>query len=132
LVDEVTIMLSDASQRLLPIQRDARLEFTHRYISGGYADSWCSVGVAGAFADTGLSPLWFRYHKNTPGFPRIRDILAESKFRTNVRREDGHVWVPLGVPGNVAGPAIAEDLVRQVREIHAALSGSAVKPPEVC
>lgn len=123
LVDRVTQRLQDPDWvRILPLRREDGYD-PLRYFRGGHThpESYCSVGVASSFADQGESPLWLRYHRTTPGFPAISDLLLASDYRLQLRTDHGHLWVPLHIRPELAGKLLEEDLVRQVHEVQALL-----------
>jgi hypothetical protein len=119
-VDQVTARLSDPSSRKLPIVHEAGCDQL-RYVPGGYPEpgSFCSVGLASRFADQGATPLWLRYHKITTHFREIRARIMTSAFAEDVRTDDGHLWLPLVVTGELAGHELVDHLVAHVRAVHA-------------
>lgn len=123
IVDEVTRRFFTFGERVLPMQSEPGYEPT-RYFSGGDADPGisCSVGIGSRFADDGATPFWLRYHRHTPGFQVVRARLYGSRFASDIRTDDGHIWLPLAASPDVAGPELVEQLASQVSEIVAATS----------
>jgi hypothetical protein len=118
IVDQVTVRLKAPEDKNLPIQHEAGYD-PMRYVPGKYLRSYCSVGLASRFADQGLSPLWLRYHQQTDGFRAIRARIMTSKFRDEARDDDGHIWLPLHIPPNFAGPDVVDQVVEQVAAVEA-------------
>jgi hypothetical protein len=131
LVDQVTQKLRDPASRIPPIQHESGYD-PLRYIPGGYrlGGSSCSVGLASRFADEGASPLWLRYHRATPHFAAISDLLLASGLRHSVRTDDRHLWLPLNIDPDLPGEMLADHLVDQVKSIQALLASPdrAAKP----
>jgi hypothetical protein len=123
LVDRVTQKLRDPAGRIPPIVHEDGYD-PLRYIPGGFrvGGSSCSLGLASRFADHGASPLWLRYHRGTPHFAQINDLILASELRPVVRTDDAHIWLPLTIKANVSGEFLVDDLVRQVTDIQAVLS----------
>jgi len=97
-----------------------------RYFDSGYrnadgtpTDSAASVGVHEQFADAGETPVWMRFHKQTPYFAAIRARVVASHYRDVARSDDGHLWIPLTVDPDLPGPDLVADLIEQVRRVQA-------------
>jgi hypothetical protein len=45
-----------------------------------------------------------------------------STLAEDVRTDDGHLWLPLDLAGELAGPELVDQLVAQVRAVHAVLA----------
>lgn len=129
LVDQITLQLSDSSSRLLPTGTEPRFDFFRRYVPGGYADSYCAVGVVGKFADSQTTPFWLRYHKDTSHFSTIRERIMASGFAAESRLDAGHIWLPLRASDDVSGAAVVRELVDQVREIQEVAAGPEPSQP---
>ena len=116
IVDQVTTRLSDPSSRRPPIVHEVGYD-PLRYAPGGYSEpgSSCSVGLASRFADQGATPLWLESAKLTPHFADIRARIMTSTFADDVLTDDGHLWLPLALPGDLAGPELVDHLVAEVR-----------------
>jgi len=123
LVEQVTAEFRDPSSNILPTGTEQRFDFYRRYIAA-WPDAWCALGVAGVFADAGNTPFWVRYHKKTPSFPAMRDRLMASGFAARARSDEGHVWLPLEVSGDVSGTIVVAELAEQVRKIHVTATGT--------
>lgn len=120
LVDQITRRAAGEG-RLAPLQQEVGYD-VFRYIPGGYADAAASVGVALRFADAGLSPLWLRFHRVTGHFSAIRARIMTSRYAEDVRTDEGHLWIPLKLADDLAGPELVDDLLGQIREIQATIS----------
>jgi len=122
IVDQVTRRLLPPDDRTWPVQQeDGYAPF--RYLPGGYPmpGSACAVGLSSRFADEGGSTLWLRYHRQTPHFRAISDRLLATDLRPTVRTDQGHLWLPLTVRADLSGELLVDDLVGQVRAVHALL-----------
>jgi hypothetical protein len=85
-----------------------------RYFRGGYGNSEISVGIANRFAGMGGPPFWLRYNKYTPDFSAVRVRIMASDYADLARQDDGHLWLPLDVPGDLAGPEVVERLLDRI------------------
>lgn len=97
--------------KLLPIgteqipEGDQLVEYRRRYVCMSQrVDTPCySIGVRRPFV-TYTTPIWLRFHSNTPGFPDIRsNLLASTDYGPNVVESGGHVWLPLDPSLGVTG-----------------------------
>ena len=122
LVDQVTRKLRGPSGGTPPIQHEVGYD-PMRYVPAGYRieGSSCSVGLASRFADEGGSPLWLRYHRATPHFSAINDLVLASEYRGAARTDDGHLWLPLTIQPDLAGEVLVDHLTSQVRVVQALL-----------
>lgn len=105
--------------KLLPIgteritEGDQVVEYRRRYVCTVIADETpCySIGVRRPFIGH-TTPIWLRFHWNTPGFPDIRsNLLASPAHGQCVVESGGHVWLPLDPSQGVGG------LVEKARDI---------------
>jgi hypothetical protein len=119
IVERVTAQLS-GDHALLPTGKDSLYTF-RRYVNQG-PGSFCAVGIVGKFADRGDSPLWLRYHSQTPHFQEIEARLRSSDLEDRARDDQGHIWLPLTVPNDLSGAAIVAAIGEEVRGINGALS----------
>jgi hypothetical protein len=73
-----------------------------------------SIGVRDPFSgfDT---PIWLRFHRDTPHFETIRARLESFKV-TNVR-SGGHIWMPLDIPVGVGEEDLLKALLSQAQAI---------------
>jgi hypothetical protein len=124
LTDQVTRNLAGPGD-LLPIG-DGTTFLARRYVPAGLTSpdgraAWAAIGIRSDVADAGGPPIWVRFHKRTPQFARIRDLLLATPLRDGARRDEGHLWLPLTVQPEKAGTELVEDLVAQYRAIQALL-----------
>lgn len=126
LVKEVTSRYPAPSGRLLPMQEEGAVGFRFRYIPGGLIDvnCYCAVGVAAALAADDETPFWLRYHRKTSSFQTVSDRIMASRFATDARGNEGHLWLPLRVSDDRSGAAVMEELVEKIEEIRAVAAGS--------
>ena len=110
--------LGSLSRRNLPMQGNLESKpYTYRYLPEISRTTWVQVGVWGTFADEGLTPFWLMLHKDderSGGFQAALQRLMASELSRKVRRDDGHAWVPLEVPGDANGPELADALETRV------------------
>jgi hypothetical protein len=108
---------------------DEPLYKRRRYFPSGYSSfegepkGAASVGIAEAFADAGLSPIWLRFHKVTEGFSIIRDRIVASSYKDAARVDDGHLWLPLTIDPDLPGPDLVASLSAQVEAIRTIAAG---------
>lgn len=126
LVDRVTRQITPGP-RVLPMDEeplphqpedlDAR-GYRRRYVCRplGSVSPCFSIGVRDPFSghDT---PIWLRFHRDTPGFAVIRARLTASHFAPRIVDSEGHVWIPLDVPVEVDGDLMVDALVGQAEAI---------------
>ena len=125
LVDLVTQRLADALEVPRGPQIARRdLVFAPAYylkVSGPVPGTHVTVGLHGGFAAEGLTPIWLRFNKTTGkglAVKPIRELLGDAPdYRSTIRDNGGHVWVPVGIDKNLANEALVDDVVRQVRNI---------------
>jgi hypothetical protein len=110
--------LGSTRHRSLPMQGDLRSKpYTYRYLPPISQDTWVQVGVWGRFADEGLTPFWLMLHrddKGSGGFRAALQRLMASELSREIRRDEGHAWVPLEVPGDLNGPEVVDALAKRV------------------
>ncbi len=123
LVDLLTRGLLKPGEKLLPVVHEPGFDpmrYTYAIdpsLHGElypFSDSYLAIGLAQRFADQGDPPLWMRFSKKTPHFPAIRRNLRASVLWNLAREDDGHVWLPLTIGDDLAGPDLVSDLVAQV------------------
>ena len=97
--------------KLLPIgtehipEGDQMVDYRRRYVCMALGvDTPCySIGVRRPFVGH-TTPIWLRFHSNTPGFPDIRsNLLASPDHDPSVVESGGHVWLPLDPSLGVTG-----------------------------
>ena len=136
LVDLATQRLADA----LGVPRGPQiarrdLVFAPAYylkVSGPVPDTHLTVGLHGGFAAEGVTPMWLRFHKatgKTLAVKVIRELLGDARnFRSLIRDDGGHIWVPVALDKDLADEALVDDVVGQVRDI---LIAAGAVPPEL-
>ncbi|MFI6578073.1 hypothetical protein ACIBFB_19970 [Nocardiopsis sp. NPDC050513] len=123
IVDAVTArFLGSLSPRDLPMQGNlgAKPWMRYRYLPMISQETWVQVGAWGRFADEGLTPFWLMLHKDdkgSGGFQAALQRLMASELSRKVRRDDGHAWVPLEVPGDAGEPELVEVLATKVSTV---------------
>jgi len=92
--------------------------YRRRYVSRplGASNPFFSIGVRDPFAGS-FTPVWLRFHKDTPQFALIRDRLDQSQLKPKLVTSGGHVWIPLDVPLRAGGEEMVNALVRQAEEV---------------
>jgi hypothetical protein len=127
--DLVTIVKQLTEQFLgsstFPMQGDlVSKPWAYRYLPSISPNTWVQVGVWGQFADEGQTPFWLMLHKDdrgSGGFASAKERIMASEFSRRVRRDDGHVWVPLDAPANATGPELVDALATQLDAVLATL-----------
>lgn len=132
LVDRATRRLS-ADGSLMPIGTEPLANeaegleprgYRRRYICrrmGNYAPCF-SIGVRDPFAGH-VTPIWLRFHKDTPGCDLLRAHLEASPLWPRVTVSNRSLWVPLEVPVGADGDQMVAELVAQAEEVVAAALG---------
>jgi hypothetical protein len=89
--------------------------YRRRYVCRSYkgTQSCFSIGVRDSFGKW-VTPVWMRFHEDTPHFAHIRSNLAASSLRNIV--SGGHVWLPL-VPIGETKDSMVDSLVKQAEEV---------------
>ena len=127
LVDAATKRLK-GTNRLPPIDDEgvylARRYFLTSVLGANGERAWGAIGIRSDIADAGGPPAWVRFHKVTPGFRRVLDVLMASSWRESARRDDNHLWLPLTIDPTLSGPAVVASLVHQVRGVEQVLLDS--------
>lgn len=125
IVDQVTAELVGSNGRMPPLVLGEKGYSPMRYFRSGYPDtgSYASFGVATRFSDRAETALWLRFHKKTGSFAKIRDRIMTSPLQERARHDDGHLWLPMEVPPNAAGPALVIHVVDQIKEVQKRLAG---------
>jgi hypothetical protein len=97
--------------------------YYRRYVGRPYGKekepSTCfSIGVRDPFIKH-KTPIWLRFHKDTPHFSEVRDRLLSSKFKEKkgLNRSGGHIWIPLHVKFKAGTDQMVNDLIRQAQEV---------------
>lgn len=127
LVNKVTAALIPEGHGRLPMGSESGYG-PRRYFPSGFRDAdgksrgYAALGVHAGFAAEGGSPLWIRFHRKTSHFEDIRARLLSSPVGLHARRDRRHLWLPLTVNPDLAGPELVEDLVAQVRRTQEALA----------
>jgi hypothetical protein len=129
LVDRVTRHLA-AGTKLLPLHvRSLEHEpeglvakgYQLRYVCrplGAYQPCF-SIGVRDPFKDHD-TPIWLRFHRETPQFSVIRSNIEASPISARIVESGGHIWIPLSVPVGADGEQMVETLIAQAEEVCAA------------
>lgn len=132
LVDRATRQLS-AGTGLLPMgsepldREPEGLEprgYRRRYVCrqwGTYQPCF-SIGVRDPFAGH-VTPIWLRFHKDTPGFNDLRAHLQSAPLWNQIVYSGGSLWAPLEVPLDVNGDQMVGALVAQAEKIVAVAFG---------
>ena len=92
-------------------------QYCYRYLPEISRTTWVPVGVWGRLADEGHTPFWLMLHtddEGSGGFQAALQRLLASERSRKVRRDFGHAWVPLEVPGDASGPELADALEAEV------------------
>jgi len=123
LVDQVTRRLTKPEHKVLPKLIEAidpispeRGKYRLRYVRGhsDYPASCYSIGVRDSFAEW-LTPVWMRFHKDTPYFKQIRERIQKRSARSLA--SGGHIWIPLFVPPHVSAEQMVQNLVEQAEKV---------------
>lgn len=126
LVDRVTRRLA-AGTKLLPLHvRSLEHEpeglvpkgYQLRYVCrpfGAYQPCF-SIGVRDPFKKH-ETPIWLRFHQETPQFSVIRSNLKASPISAPIVESGGHIWIPLSVPVGADGEQMVEALIAQAEEV---------------
>lgn len=123
--------LSDAVTRAFgdvnPTADETKLGYVSRryFLAGGPSSrTSLAVGVQARFAEQGMTPLWARLHRKTPGFEAARSLISASPLGSAAREDHGHLWLPLLLEPHLPGSAQVEPLVAQVEAILSVLRSS--------
>lgn len=124
IIDQVTAQFSGSNGHGLPMVKGDGFYGPYRYFHSGYParNSAASFGLAKGFSDRAETALWLRFHKRTPSFAKIRDRIMSSPFGEHARNDQGHLWLPIEVPPDAAGPALVAHLVAQIKRIQMGLA----------
>jgi len=92
--------------------------YRRRYVGRplGSGTSFFSIGVRDPFEGRS-TPVWLRFHKDTPEFSLIRDRLYASSLEPRLVMSGGHVWIPLDVPLGVGSEEMVNALVAQAERV---------------
>lgn len=123
LVDRVTRKLSPSADRLNPIGVESvsgepeGLEprgYYRRHLCPALGDQrpCYSIGVRDPFQGH-VTPIWMRFHRQTPQFSLIRRRLAGLHWVESA----GHIWIPLAIPLNAGDDQMVEALISGAEEI---------------
>lgn len=118
LVDRSTRRLTQHHQ-VLPFGYEGEPNsYQRRYICRppGTEQSCFSVGVRDPFVGH-MTPIWLRFHRDTPKYSVIRDRLFASSLSQRLIESGGHIWIPLDVPLKVDGERQIDSLVEQAKRI---------------
>ena len=123
ILDQVTARLSDPSTWMLPIVHELCYDPLGD-VPGGYLElgSFCSVGFASRFADQGSDPAVASLPQRHSALPSHRGPHHDLHFAEDVRTDGGHLWLPLDLPGEMAGPVLVDHVVPQVHAVQAVLA----------
>jgi len=125
LVDWVTRRLTQdqqvlpmGSEKLLPIESGSdRNDYQRRYVCLPLGDNkpCFSVGARDPFKGY-VTPIWLRFHYETPKFSVIRDRLVASELSQRLLESGGHIWIPLDIPKRVNGEGLVDSLFAQAEK----------------
>lgn len=118
LVDRVTRRLTEQGQ-VLPMRYEGEPnDYRLRYVCLplGTEQPCFSVGARDPFAGY-VTPIWLRFHHETPKFSVIRDRLVTSKLSQRLVESGGHIWIPLDVPKHVDGEWLVDSLSARAEEV---------------
>ena len=129
LVDRVTRTLSRAGERLNPVGVEPvagepeGLEprgYYRRYLCRplGGQQSCFSIGLRAPFEGY-TTPIWMRFHQDTPEFWTVRDRLIRSLLHRNLAHSEGHVWIPLDVPLHEGGDQLVAAVAANAQAVAA-------------
>ena len=127
IVDRVTRSLLQNEEKLYPIGTEQvagepeGLEprgYYRRYLCRPLGDQrpCFSIGVRDPFQNFS-TPIWMRFHRETPRFRIVRDRLIRSPLSDKLVHSDGHVWIPLEVPLNTGGDQLVAAVVTNAEEV---------------
>lgn len=128
IVDRVTAGLTVGQLYPMGRERDGTSDsygYCRRYVVLGtpypLGEAIYSIGVRQAPGSAeATTPLWLRYHKDTPRLGHVRARLrASAVFGPQLIEERGHIYLPLIARLDVGSAAVVADLVEQARRIHA-------------
>ena len=126
LVDRVTRSLSQEGEKRYPIGTE-RVEggpeglepmgYYRRYLCRPLGDQrpCFSIGVRDPFENFS-TPIWMRFHRQTPQFMVIRERLTRSPLGEQLVYSSGHVWIPLDVPLNTGGDQLVAAVAANAEE----------------
>jgi hypothetical protein len=82
------------------------------------SESCFSIGVRDPFARSDPpTPIWLRFHHETPLFSVIRDRLEGSDLAKKLFKSGKDVWLPLDVPIRVDAAQMVNELVAQAEKV---------------
>ena len=86
-----------------------------RYWAASKTDPAMCVGVP-AFPPlgSGQSPVWVRYHPETPNFDEASRSLQARRNDVLLDPTTGKIWIPLVINSELAGRPLVEDLITQL------------------
>ena len=127
LVDRVTRSLLPDGERLYPLGTERvagepeGLEprgYYRRYLCRPLGDErpCFSIGVRDPF-EKFSTPIWMRFHRQTPQFRLVRDRLMRSPLSEKLVHSNGHVWIPLDVPLNTGRDQLVAAIVANAEEV---------------
>jgi len=93
--------------------------YTGRYLKIGTAEAWLGIDHKN-WVRCGITPLWIRF---TDG-PFVLEAL-KAWAPSRLFEENGRALIPLTVLPDVARERVLEDLLEQLRRLHAALQSAA-------
>lgn len=97
--------------------------------AGPVPGTYFSLGLHSAFASEGVTPMWLRFHKVTGerrAVKRVRESLGDHpRYASVLRRDGGHLWVPVDLDSQLADEALVESVVEQVIAILVAAGAEA-------
>ncbi len=119
LVDRATRLLTSQA-RVYPMQTERDSEshgYRRRYVGCplGADESFFSLGVRDPFPGY-ETPIWLRFHHDTPNFSVIRGRLEASSLSQRLVSAGRHIWIPLDVDER-DGPTPVDSLVAQVKAV---------------
>ncbi len=123
LVDKATRYVAPQNGPMNPIGVDVTADprsYKRRYVCRPHADrpTCFSLGLIDPFPGAPDTPVWLRFHKDTGDFSGIRGRLQESNFWSRTVQHDGHLWLPVEVPGDETdGHVLAQTIAAECSAI---------------
>ena len=116
--------LTDPNRRSLPSGAGEGFDFRrYLYLEGPGPGTHIGVGIVGRFAAAGQTPVWLQLHSSTGAFATARHRIMTSVLAAQVREDDGHVWLPLGVTPDKQWQKLADQVIQEVAGIRRVIEG---------
>ncbi len=115
IVDRLTRLLTPGD--VMPIGTEYT-GYRRRYVlTAADASTYYAIGLRPPPAGTVTTPIWLRFHSETPGFGEVRKELSRSELAPELVEEGGHLWYALVPPVGPGGSQLIGDLAEQVRTV---------------